>query len=276
MSGARRQERRDGVDGATEADRPQTEAQGGGTPSQGKRSRGLRVLETDAQGVQSTPDDVFTALRQEAEQRHLTAAAVVSLETLHHSLSLAEERRRRTRPWRIVWGIVAVLFAAIVPYWVGRRVAIWHTGQVMLVLRCMDPLGWALVGWTIVTVLFAVLGLALVVRRRGCLLALALALFALSQLVSGMSLLKSDFWYGTFAIYGKGSFYANAVNLGMIASASGLFVFSIVFVTLMVFARNGSKAKMLLRGWSAFAFFLICELAAICIVLFCGVIQLMG
>ena len=276
MSGAQHQESQDGANGAPEGERLRTEAQGDNTPSQDERFCGLQGPQTEAQELQDTPADMFTAPCLEAKQCHLTAAAIVSLETLHHSLSLAEERHRRMRPWRIVCGIIAVLLAAIVPYWVGRRIAIWHTGQVMFVLRCMDPLGWALAAWTVVTVLFAVLELTLVVRRRGFLLALALALFALIQLVSGVSLLKSDFWYGTFAVYGKGSLYVNAVNLGMIASASGLFVFSIVFVTLLVFVRNGSKVKMLLRGWSAFAFFLICELAAICIVLFCGVIQLVG
>lgn len=194
-----------------------------------------------------------------------------SLETHHHELSYADQQKQKAHPIRAVFMIILSLLAAVCPYWVGQRIAYDRTNFIIVTLRLFPPFIWSIIGWLVLVLLFIFLGSALLTRRRRFYFGLALVCFALEQGFSGAALLSSNFWSETYILYGNSSPYANALDLGIVAAASAIFIFSIVFVSLLVFARKGSRITVLLRGWSAFYFFLICEFIGLCVALCIGI-----
>lgn len=202
-----------------------------------------------------------------------------SLETSHRVLSLADQEKRSAHPAALVFWTVAVLLAATVPYWFGRQLAIMRTQQAVAILTRLSMQGLALIAWIVVTAVFLAVDVAIIAAtklRRRIAGGIAYILFAIEQFLAGIGLLKLNFWYSTYAVYGRFCGYANAVNIGIVSSAIGFFVFAICFVIMMLLAKRGSKLSGLLQGTSAFTAFMLVEFASVSIVLFSGLLPSMA
>lgn len=200
--------------------------------------------------------------------------AIESLQTPHHAVSLAEQKRKHRHPGAWVVTILVILVAMIVPYWFGRDFSINHTDAVLKVLKTFDPRGLALISWVVVVVIFASVGLAINGWLRKLWILVAILSFSAEQFLAGLSLLKSNFWYSTYVVFHAHAVYANAINLGIIAAVAGLVVFAVVFVAILVLIKRTSPLNVLTRAGSALSCFLIIELAALFIVLFGGIITI--
>ncbi|MCI1935423.1 MAG: hypothetical protein LKJ44_03240 [Bifidobacteriaceae bacterium] len=200
--------------------------------------------------------------------------AIESLQTPHHAVSLAEQKRKHRHPGAWVVTILVILVAMIVPYWFGRDFSINHTDTVLKVLRTFDPRGLALISWVVVVIIFASVGLAINGWLRKLWILVAILSFSAEQFLAGLSLLKSNFWYSTYVVFHAHAVYANAINLGIIAAVAGLVVFAVVFVAILVLIKRTSPLNVLTRAGSALSCFLIIELAALFIVLFGGIITI--
>ena len=185
-------------------------------------------------------------------------------------ISLPEKANSRHTKLKVTATIILLLAVTIVPYWIGRRMAIMCTSDLVAFFRQVSPMGWALAGWLIVTAIFICLGGAVVFKKKVWWLLSALVLYCAVQFLSGSSLLKSNFWYATYVIYKRYSVFPNALNVGIITSVLGMFIFAVVFMVLLIFAKKSSRFSLLLKGWSACAFFLVCELVLICLVVLFG------
>lgn len=221
-----------------------------------------------ADGDQAARPQVSAAEQQRMQEQ--------SVSTLHDVLSLADDRRRSRRPASVtvVW-IVLFLVAALVPYAVGRSIAVGHTSGLLAVLERFDPRGLALISWMDVTLAWITLLQSIVSRthRRAGVVWL-LVLFIIEQFLSGISLLKWNFWNSTYVVFHSRAIYANAINLGILASVVGAIVFCFVYVILLVFIRPRSKADFLTSTPAALSEYLILELIALIVVLFGGLITL--
>ena len=185
-------------------------------------------------------------------------------------ISLPEKGSGKHRKLKVISTIILLLAATILPYWVGRRLAIMRTSVLIDIFRQIYPMGWAVVGWLIVTTIFICMGGALVFKKKLWWLLSAFILYCIVQFLSGSSLLKSNFWYATYVVYKHYSLFPNALNVGIITGVLGMFIFAIVFMVLLIFAKKSSRFCLLLKGWSACAFFLVCELVLICLVVLFG------
>ncbi|MBO6020556.1 MAG: hypothetical protein J6P10_00100 [Aeriscardovia sp.] len=185
-------------------------------------------------------------------------------------ISLPEKANGRHTKLKIISTIVLLLAVTILPYWAGRRMAIMRTSLLIGFFRQISPMGWALIGWLIVTSIFICMGGAVVFKKKIWWLLSALVLYCVVQFLSGSSLLKSNFWYATYVVYKHYSLFPNALNVGIITGVLGMFIFAIVFMVLLIFAKKSSRFSLLLKGWSACAFFLVCELILICLVVLFG------
>ena len=148
-------------------------------------------------------------------------------------LSLADIERRQSHP--VPWAvfIVAVLAAIIAPYWLGRSLA--------------ESRNW------LCRIVFVV-GLAA------------------EQFIAGLSLLKLNFWYSTYVVYGDSAQLPNAANLGIIAAGVGVAVYAVVWVGLLILIKKDSPLNVLTRSWASFILFFAIETAALLIVLFGGLL----
>ena len=86
---------------------------------------------------------------------------------------------------------------------------------------------------------------------------------AAEQFIAGLSLLKLNFWYSTYVVYGDSARLPNAANLGIIAAGVGVAVYAVVWVGLLI---------VLTRSWASFILFFAIETAALLIVLFGGLL----
>lgn len=200
--------------------------------------------------------------------------AIESLQTPHHSMSLADQKRRLFRPGSWVVSIILAMLAMIVPYWYGRDLAINHTDALLNILSLYDPRGLALVSWMSVVATFAALGLAVAGWHRKISVIGAFLAFAFEQFLGGLSLLKGNFWYSTYVVFHDQAIYANAVNLGIIAAVAGFVAFAIIFVAILIFIKRTSPLNVLTRAGSALSCYLILELVSLFIVLFGGLITI--
>lgn len=185
-------------------------------------------------------------------------------------VSLPEKGSGRHTKLKVISTIILLLAATIAPYWIGRRMAIMRTGILIKFFTRISPMGWALLGWLVVTLIFICMGGALVFRKKAWWLISDLILYCGVQFLSGSSLLKSNFWYATYVVYKRYSLFPNALNVGIITGVLGMFVFAVVFMVLLIFAKKSSRFSLLLKGWSACAFFLVCEFILICLVVLFG------
>ncbi|MBM6700170.1 hypothetical protein H7U32_07675 [Bifidobacterium pullorum subsp. saeculare] len=187
-------------------------------------------------------------------------------------LSLADIERNRSRPAQWVAVIVAALVAIIAPYWAGRVMAVRHTAQVVEHLDLLTPQGGAFIGWTVTMAAIAGLFLALVDAKRWIWRVLFILALAAEQFVAGVSLLKLDFWYSTYVVYGDSAAVANAANLGIIGAGLGVAVFAVIWVGLLVVIKTSSPLNVLTRSWVSFVLFFAIEAVSLLVVLFGGLL----
>lgn len=187
-------------------------------------------------------------------------------------LSLADIERSQAHPLQWVIYGVALLVAIIAPYWTGRMLAVQRTAWITERLSVLTPQGGAFLAWTISLVTLACLGLAIVESRHWLWRILFAFALALEQLVAGVSLLKINFWYSTYVIYGDSAAIANAANLGIIGAGFGVAAFAVVRVGLLVVIKKESPLNVLTRSWASFILFFVIEVIALLVVLFGGVL----
>jgi hypothetical protein len=198
--------------------------------------------------------------------------ALESLRTSHNEISLAEQKRNAFHPTPWIVSIVLAILAMIVPYWLGRDLALNHTEGIVRILENVDPRGLALISWITVVLTFAFVGLAVAGWHRRISGICALVAFAVEQFLGGFSLLKGDFWYSTYVVFHDHAIYANAVNVGIISAVVGFVVFAVVFVAILILIKRTSPLNVLTKAGSALSCYLIIELAALFVVLFGGII----
>lgn len=187
-------------------------------------------------------------------------------------LSLADIKRSQFHPMRWVVYLVILLVALIAPYWFGRALAVRHTAQVVGLLSPFAPQGVALVSWAVTVFALATFALSFVEAHSWLWRVLFLLLLAFEQLIAGVSLLKFQFWYSTYVMYGSSATLPNAANLGIIAALVAAGVYAILFVGLLVCIKKDSPLNVLTRSWASFLLYFVIEGIALLIVLFSGLL----
>lgn len=182
-------------------------------------------------------------------------------------LSLADIERSRSRP--LQWSVygVLVMIALIAPYWLGRTLAVNRTAWLVEHLSLLNVRGVAFVSWTVTLLAITGLGLMIVDVRKWLWRTVFVIGLAAEQFIAGLCLLRLNFWYSTYVVYGKSAGLANAANLGIIAAGFGLAVFAVLWVGLLVLVRKDSPLNVLTRSWASFIMFFVIELIALGIVL---------
>ncbi|KFI97300.1 membrane protein [Bifidobacterium stellenboschense] len=187
-------------------------------------------------------------------------------------LSLADIERGRSHPVRWAVYAAAVLVAIIAPYWYGRALAVNDTAWLTMHLDAFTPQGMAFLSWTVTLTAIAMLGVAIVDSGRWIWRILFAIGLAAEQFVAGVALLRLDFWYSTYVVYGESATIANAANLGIIAAGFGVAVFAVIWVGLLVVIRKESPLNVLTRSWASFILFFAIEAAALLVVMFGGLL----
>ncbi|KAB8286676.1 teichoic acid transporter [Bifidobacterium ramosum] len=187
-------------------------------------------------------------------------------------LSLADLERRRSHPAQWIAYVAAVLVAIIAPYWVGRTLAVQRTAWLVAHMSAFDTRGLVFVSWTVTLVALTGLGMAVVESQTWLWRIVFVVGLAAEQFIAGLSLLKFDFWYSTYVVYGKAAYLANATNLGIIAAGFAVAVYAVVWVGLLVAIRKDSPLNVLTRSWASFILFFAIEAIALLVVLFGGLL----
>lgn len=187
-------------------------------------------------------------------------------------LSLADIERSRAHPVRWVVNTLVVLVAIIAPYWFGRMLASNHTEWVIAHLSVFEPRGVALLAWAVTVTAFTGLGLIVVETRNLVWRIVFLVGLAAEQFLGGLCMLRLNFWYSTYVVYGDSAAQANAADLGIIAAGVGVAVYAVVFVGLLVLIPKDSPLNVLTRSWVSFILFYAIETVALLIVLFGGLL----
>ncbi len=222
-------------------------------------------------------DDTRRRLEDQARAEGLSLMQEESVHTLHDSLSLAESHHQASHPVRVVVGIVLFLIAALAPYALGRWIAVSRTDELICVYALFDPRGLALIAWMDVTLAWISLTVAVIsYRHRRSGLWWTLVLFVIEQFLAGIALLKWNFWSSTFVVFQSRAIYANAINFGILASVVAALAFGLLYIVLLLFVRPGSPADFLTSAPAALCEYLVLELAAILIVLFGGLLTMIG
>lgn len=214
----------------------------------------------------NAPTDLSAAAADNPVSKHPQASIPET------ELSLADIERGKSRPMQWVVYALAVLLAIVAPYWAGRVLAVRNTDRLVATLDLFTPQGMAFVSWTVTLLALATLGLAIVDSRRWLWRILFIVGLAAEQLIAGLSLLKFNFWYSTYVVYGDSSAVANAANLGIIAAGFGVAVFAVVWVGLLVIVKKDSPLNVLTRSWASFILFFLIELVALLVVMFGGLL----
>ncbi|NEG89447.1 hypothetical protein [Bifidobacterium aerophilum] len=187
-------------------------------------------------------------------------------------LSLADIERRRSHPAQ--WGayIAAVMVAIIAPYWFGRTLAVQRTEWLVSHMSAFDPRGLAFLSWMVTLVALTGLGMAIVESQTWLWRIVFVVGLAAEQFVAGLSLLKINFWYSTYVVYGDAASLANATNLGIIAAGFGVAAYAVVWVGLLVLIKKDSPLNVLTRSWASFILFFLIETVALLVVMFGGLL----
>ena len=188
------------------------------------------------------------------------------------SLSLADIERRRSHPVQWAVFVVLILLAIILPYWVGRTLAVHQTQAVIALMGVFTPRGIALVAWTVTVIAFTGFALSFVESHSWLWRFILLLGVCLEQFTAGICLLKFDFWYSTRVVYGDAAYLADSANLGIIAAGLAAAVFAVVFVGLLVAIRKDSPLNVLTKGWVSYIVFFVMEILAMVVVQFGGLL----
>lgn len=189
-------------------------------------------------------------------------------------VSLADIERSRSHPVRWAFGCILALAALVFPYWAGRSLAVRHTAQIVHRFANVDPRGIALVAWAVTVFAFVSLAMMIVDRRKIPWFTSFLVFLCAEQFISGVSLLRFDFWHSTYVMYGDSARIANAANLGIIAASLALAVFAVVWVGLLVIIRKDSPLNVLTHVWTSLLLWFVFEVVALLIVLFGGMLTI--
>lgn len=189
-------------------------------------------------------------------------------------LSLADIERKQSNPagWLVFFALV--LLAIIAPYGFGRYVALRHTQGLIARLNMIETPAIAVIGWTVTVVTLIALAMCVLESKSWLWRVVFIIALASEQCISGLCLLKMSFWYGTYVVFGKYAYLANAANLGVIAAALGAAAFAFLFVAILVVVRKDSPLNVLTHSWSAMMLFFLIELIALAIVLFGGLLTI--
>lgn len=214
------------------------------------------------------------------EAREIVGGKLETVEVSKHpdptipdtELSLADIERSKSHPVRWIVYSIGVLIAIVVPYWLGRMLAVNHTAWVTDHFNILNPQGMAFVSWTVTLAALTCLGLAVVDSTHWLWRILFAIALAGEQLIAGLALLRFDFWYSTYVVYGKSCAIANAANLGIISAGFAVAVFAVVWVGLLVVIKKDSPLNVLTRSWASFILFFAFEVCALLIVLFGGLL----
>jgi hypothetical protein len=182
-------------------------------------------------------------------------------------LSLADIERSRSRPLQLGLYIAVILVALIAPYWLGRTLAANRTAWLVSHLNLLNAQGVAFVSWTVTLLAVTGLGLMIVDVHKWLWRTVFAVSLAAEQFIAGLCLLRFNFWYSTYVVYGESAGLANAANLGIIAAGFGVAVFAVLWVGLLVLVRKDSPLNVLTRSWASFILFFVIELIALAVVL---------
>lgn len=182
-------------------------------------------IDTRSDGVSPMPNDV-------SKHNDVSKRPVASIP--ESTLSLADIERKRSHPALWLAYALLVIAAIVVPYWWGRAIAVNDTQWLLDNLSALEPRGAAFVAWTVTLIAVSGLGLLVVDAHRRLWGAVFVIGLAAEQLIAGLCILKIDFWYATYVVYGESSALANAANLGIIPVGIGVAVFAVLWVGLLV------------------------------------------
>ena len=185
-------------------------------------------------------------------------------------LSIADFSRKHANPkrWWIYLGIL--LLAIVLPYWVGRTLAVQYTSWVVSHCAGLSAQGVVFISWVITVAAFTSLAMALIESSSWVWRFIFVVFLAFEQLIAGLCMLSMSFWYSTYVVYGPASGLANAANLGIISAGFAVAVFAVLFVGLLVIIPKKSRLNVLTRSWASFIMFYTVEVLAILVVLFGG------
>lgn len=189
-------------------------------------------------------------------------------------VSLADIERSKSHPVRWALGCILALAALVFPYWAGRTLAVRRTAQIVQQFANVDPRGIALVAWAVTLFAFVSLAMMIVDRRKIPWFASFVVFLCGEQFISGVSLLKFDFWHSTYVMYGDSARIANAANLGIIAASIALAVFAVVWVGLLVAIKKDSPLNVLTHVWTSMLLWFVFEVVALLIVMFGGMLTI--
>ena len=188
------------------------------------------------------------------------------------ALSMADIKKRRSHPVRTAIFIVLIFVAVLLPYWLGRLMAVRNTERMVSMLSGFTPQGIALISWTASNVALIGLAFCIIESHHWWWKAIMLVGVACEQFIAGACLLKWNFWYSTYVLYGDQARLANAANLGILAAAFATMAFAIVFVGLLVLIRKDSPLNVLTQGWVTMLIFCGFQAVALLIVMFGGLL----
>ncbi len=187
-------------------------------------------------------------------------------------LSLADIERRQFKPMHWMVFIVALLVVLVAPYWFGRQLAVQHTRGVVEQLANYSLQGAAFSSWAVTMVMFTCLAMAIVEARHWIWRVLFLLFLAAEQFIAGVALLRFDYWYSTYVVYGRSAGVVNAMDLGIVAAGLGVAVFAVLFVGLLVVIRKDSPLNVLTQGWASMIMYFVIEIVVLIVVLFGGLL----
>ena len=198
------------------------------------------------------------------------ASEYLSSDLPETDLSIADFSRKHANPKRWWFYLGILLVAIVIPYWIGRTLAVQYTSWVVSHCAGLSPQGVVFISWVVTVAAFTSLAMALIESNRWIWRFVFLVFLALEQLIAGLCMLSMSFWYSTYVVYGSSAGLANAANLGIISAGFAVAAFAIIFVGLLVIIPKKSPLNVLTRSWASFIMFYVVEVLAIVVVLFGG------
>lgn len=196
-------------------------------------------------------------------------------ESFESDLSIADISRKNARPKRWVVYLIVLLMAIVLPYWAGRTLALRSTSSVIDCCSHFSSQGIVFISWMVTVLVFTSIAMALIESSKWFWRLLLLVFLSFEQFIAGLCLLNMNFWYGTYVMYGSASGQANAANLGIISAGSGVIIYSVLFVGLLVLIPKRSRLNVLTKSWASFIMFFFIEVMSLIVVLFGGFITAM-
>lgn len=189
---------------------------------------------------------------------------------LESELSIADISKRHSNPKRWILYFAVLLAAIVIPYWIGRILAVQHTSWVVQHYSGLTPQGVVFIAWVTTVATATTLAMALIESKKWLWRFLFVIFLTIEQFISGLCLLRLSFWYSTYVVYGSAAGLANAANLGIISAGFGVAVYAVLFVGLLVIVPKTSRLNVLTCSWASFIMFYTIEVLAILVVIFGG------